>query len=285
MKIEFFCRRGNPHHAEAAQDFAAGCKRHGLTVGIWPESDGAATTADLAVMWGARMLSIQERQARRGRDFMIMENGFVGPREVFGPRAVPGAYISLGYNGLNGRADFMNTGAPADRLAPLDGWLGPEPEGERDGYILLIGQVAGDASLAGVNIDQWYRDAVMRLRGRFGDKPIVFRPHPLHARLAPAGAVVNLGQRLEDALEGAAFVVTYNSNTGVDAVLAGVPVIACDEGSMVWRVAGQGLEARPVCPSGLMRRQWLANISYAQWTRDEIRSGAAWDHLAPAMVG
>jgi hypothetical protein len=45
-----------------------------------------------------------------------------------------------------------------------------------------------------------------------------------------------LDGELADALSGAAVVVTYNSNTGVDALLAGKSVTAADKGSMIWGV-------------------------------------------------
>jgi hypothetical protein len=72
--------------------------------------------------------------------------------------------------------------------------------------------------------------------------------------------------------------VTFNSNSGVEAALAGVPVFAFDEGSMVWEIANKTFDAidNPQRPD---RTQWLADLSYAQWTPREMREGKAWRHL------
>jgi hypothetical protein len=71
-------------------------------------------------------------------------------------------------------------------------------------------------------------------------------------------------------MAGAGLVVTFNSNTGVDAALFGRPVIAMDEGSMAWPVAGHQV-TEIVMPD---RSAWAARLAWCQWTMDEMRSGA-----------
>ena len=58
---------------------------------------------------------------------------------------------------------------------------------------------------------------------------------------------------------------TFCSTTGVDAVLAGVPTVAHDAGSMV---AG-------VTP-GMKRLPWLSWLAYTQWTYREMEEGKPW---------
>jgi hypothetical protein len=67
---------------------------------------------------------------------------------------------------------------------------------------------------------------------------------------------------LSDALAGAELVVTYNSNTAVDALLAGKLIHAEDEGSMAWGWKD--------------RAEWAARLAWRQFSMDEIRSGFAW---------
>jgi len=73
-------------------------------------------------------------------------------------------------------------------------------------------------------------------------------------------------------------VVTFNSNSGVEALLQGVPVLAFDEGSMVWSLCNRSLSdiESPSLPD---RAQWLNDLSYAQWTLAEMKEGLAWKHL------
>jgi hypothetical protein len=69
--------------------------------------------------------------------------------------------------------------------------------------------------------------------------------------------------------------VTFNSNSAVDAVLAGVPAYVEDEGGMAFDVASHtvGEIHRPD------RAQWAHDLAYCQWTVDEMASGATWEHL------
>jgi len=80
---------------------------------------------------------------------------------------------------------------------------------------------------------------------------------------------------IEKDLEAARYAVTFNSNSGVDAALAGVPVVAMDEGSMAWQVAGHRI-GEIVFPD---REKWAHDLAFAQWDVEEITSGEAWEHL------
>jgi hypothetical protein len=88
------------------------------------------------------------------------------------------------------------------------------------------------------------------------------------------------GVPLERALENAHLVVTVNSNCGVLAAVAGVPVVATDEGAMCWPVAGHYLSDPPQRPD---RGAWCDQLAWAQWTLEEIRAGEAWEHLAKGL--
>lgn len=220
--------------------------------------DGAVTTHAVAC-WGWR-LGVQFRRA--GHEVLVMERGYLGDRF---------SWTSLAWNGLNGRGIFAPT--PDDggaRFRQHHAVLQPWRQGP--GYALIVGQVPGDASLQGVNLEPWYANMAGHARAA-GLEP-VFRQHPVAARRGfrqgPRG-VRKLTGSLEDALAGAAQVITYNSNTGVDALVAGVPVVADNEGSMAWPLAGQqvGEFHRPE------REQWAYDLAWKQWSLDEIASGDA----------
>jgi hypothetical protein len=247
-----------------------GFERHGLRAVLkyrvpademlWPGCIGVVAT------WGWR-LGIPFRE--HGFSVLVMENPYVGDKE---------SWISLGWNGLNGRATFpkpLDSGERWERnfRHMLQPW---KAGGE---YVLLIGQVRGDTSLSGVEIEEWYQDAAERLRWRFRPLPVVFRPHPEDPKTEVPG-IATLECDLVDALLGAAVVVTFNSRVGVDAALAGVPVIACDAGSMAWPVAAHGLDAPLVQPD---RSEWCRQLGWCQWTMEEIRSGLAWNVLRHAQ--
>jgi len=116
---------------------------------------------------------------------------------------------------------------------------------------------------------------------QYTDLPIHFRKHP-HKLCAgmqtPSGCITSPAATLEEALAGARTCVTINSNSGVDAILAGTPVINLNKGSMVWNIAQHDYDLidKPPHPN---RERWKNNIAYTQWSPEEIENGEAWKHL------
>lgn len=257
------------HHRQALQAFRRGLKAHGVTP-IESDCMNGVPDCDLAVFWGHSPQFIIERQQATGRDYLVMERGYIGDRMQ---------WTSLGFNGLNGRAQFYADDSPGDRWGKYfgDEWLKPW---KRDGkYILLCGQVPGDASVRHIGIHVWARYMAECLRGEHPAFPIRYRPHPIEVQRRRAveikGAEFST-RPLEEDLGDAMMAVTFNSNVGVDALIAGVPALAYDKGSMVYRLASHEAAQPLQYPD---RRQWARDMAYCQWSWSEIESGEAWEHL------
>ncbi len=136
-----------------------------------------------------------------------------------------------------------------------------------------MGQVRGDASLSGLSIIDWVIFTAKKLAGASWTP--VFRQHPGdRGDSIEIPGIKKLNSTLEQALESAGLVVTFNSNSGVDAVLAGVPTYAQDLGSMVWDVS-----SRNFLPQTPDRAIWSQRMSYTQWLPEEIENGDAWEAL------
>jgi len=255
----------NAHASPYIEAFGRGLTRHGQDFSR--QVGGAPPDADLVVFWGHRKLMVINKQRAAGHDYLVMERGYVGARFE---------YTSLGFNGLNGRADFLNDTVPDDRLYLFINLM-RRWRGLKGRYWAIMGQVAGDASLAGCDIYNWYQDIIADIKGR-STQPIVFRPHPLSRQYSsPMGSSLRTG-RLSDILADAKAVITYNSNSGVDAILAGVPTMAQDRGSMAYAVACHKFE--DLADTGEPdRKTWLQRLSYCQWSSAEIADGIAWQHL------
>lgn len=225
--------------------------------------------ADLAVIWGHGKPDVIRHQKAAGKDYLVMERGYIGDRTK---------YTSLGFNGLNGRADFGSPDNPSDRWEKHGFSMAPWREPHTGEYVLIMGQVPGDQSIQHIDV----RSLLHAVADSIKHLPVCYRPHPLaHETWAPASVYYGT---LQDALAGAERVITINSNSGVDAVLAGVPTVTLDEGSMAWPVTSHDISA-PLCY--VNRMQWAYNMAYTQWTEGEIRSGEAWEHLkdvTPATV-
>ena len=241
-----------PHQLELCTLMAEGIRKHEpCRVGT-----EAASDADAVVCWGWR---IGEMYRAQGLPALVMERGHAGDRRL---------YTSCGWNGLAGRGTYpgcLDTGQRWESRHSLRPW-------RQDGrYALVLGQVAGDAALRGLDVKAWAQRMTDGLRG-LGHE-VVYRPHPLAGGgFCPAGAEVAPGT-LDDALAGACVAVTYSSTSGVEAVCAGVPVIAMDRGAMCWPVAGRALD-EIVRPD---RTAWAHALAWTQWTREELASGEAWD--------
>lgn len=237
--------------------FIEGLRSHGIEPEYRHQSRGRRS--DLAVIWSHRnhrLFALQDE-----RDYLVMERGYIGDRHE---------WTALCFNGLNGYADRMPAGDSGERfdtMATLTPW-------REDGqYALVCGQVPGDASIAGVNIERWVSEQCRELLDYGYD--VRYRPHPQYGgRFCPRGVSLSTGS-LTDDLSGAAVVVTYNSNSGTDAVLAGVPTVTTDRGSMTWDVSTHEI-------GELYRGErsaWAAWIAWQQWRRDEICNGDAWEYL------
>ncbi len=257
------------NHARPWLDaLVAGFLRHGIKPeikrGDWPRRMKPIDTdycqyldCDVAVHWGiGRYYDVMGIQKERGGRSLVVERGYVGDRF---------AYASLGFDGLNGRADFNLDRVPLTATRWRDLFACEQPWRDDDlGSVLVIGQMPGDQAVANVDLPGFYKAATEA----FPSDDVVLREHP--------GLKPSVGP-ISEALAGARLVVTMNSNSAVDAVLAGVPAISMDRGSMAWDVTTHSFEAEPIRP---VREDWMRRLAYCQWSLEEIASGEAWEHLS-----
>jgi hypothetical protein len=209
--------------------------------------------------WGWR---VGKELKARGHKVLVMERAYLGDRF---------AWFSLGWGGLNGYASFDTQDDGGARFREHFAHL-MQPWKTGGKFVLLIGQVPGDMSLRGRDLKPWYATATQQALIHYG-LPVVFRPHPQaiklgHPTICPKGATLSTGSLAED-LARAAVCITFNSNTGVESVLAGVPTVTADDGSMARAVTGHviGDMLRPD------RDEWASRLAWCQWQLDEITSG------------
>lgn len=264
MKVGVFTSISDGHHNSVLTSFYAGLLASG--VDAFREPVDRYRPCDVAVVFGVAKHavpasrhrgSIIELHEKLSKPVIVIDSGYVKRDK----------YFMVGLNGLNGRADFKNQSCPSDRWESLGVEL--RPWREDGGYVLVCGQIPWDASVQDTNHQAWCHDTINRL-GQTTTKEIKFRPHP---KFAPVPL-----PPLDDELSGAHAVVTYSSNSAVDAALAGVPVFADDIGSMAWPIANKSFAwiDAPVKPD---RQQWANNLAYTQWTRQEMQEGTPWQHL------
>lgn len=268
------------HQTVCGRLLAEGFERHGIAVAHFERISLAATSdADVVVAWGWRN-GLVARQA--GKRVLVMERAYL--RDRF-------HWFSLGWDGLNGQAWFPATKDGGERWRQhFDGLLAdPRPAGSGD-YIVILGQVPGDAALLGAPVEAFYRKASLIASQRLGGLPVVIRPHPGDRTAGKAhhmGFPV-IGGSLDEVLAGAAAVIAWNSNSLTDAALAGLPLLIGDKGAMTWAIGGRFDIFDPAPhvegPTLLDRGAWSHRIAFAQWLPEEIASGLAWEHVREAFT-
>ena len=223
-----------------------GLDRHGIKYDTGRNRSGKHY--DLSVNYG------HQKIPKNCTDYLIEENAYYNNKK---------ALRSYGFNGLNGEADFVNENS--DGLRWHDDNLIKPYDYDKDGYVLIIGQNPGDASLNSKYAERVLISDWMEEQERFYLKKgvkVVVRKHPkVYQNAVP----------LYRELDGAKLVVTCSSTVGVDAIMYGKPTIAMHPCSMVYKLCKD-----TTTPD---RTQWVKDLSYCQWTREEISNGDTWDHL------
>lgn len=261
-------------HAGALQ---AGLAAHGIKTSVVRTAFPPGRVRDRHVAcWGWRPGRMLQKM---GHDVLVMERGYISaPGD---PERRRFDWTSLGWNGLNGRAKRYTTETNPERFARNFGGL-MQPWKSGGDYVLLIGQVPGDASLGGMDLGRWYEETAQAAHKAYG-LPVRFRAHPVaikrgHRRTLRYAKALEVPAAA--AFAGAAVVVTFNSNTAVESVLAGVPTVTLDMGSMARDVTAHkiGDITRPD------RSEWAARLAWCQFELAEIRSGFAWEHVRPTVA-
>lgn len=209
----------------------------------------------------------------------------------------------VGINGfLNRDAQWptLDDAAADQRLLDL-GIVWPGWQYNDDGHIVLALQLPGDASLRGIDINDWALRAVDKIRA-VSDRPITIRNHPMcsqrafadHEELARKlllkghdhlrfsdGQIVPWSQDLADAY----CTVTYTSGLAIDSVVAGIPTVACDAGNFAWGISEHdvtNIENLALASDDIVC-QWLRNLCACQWSEQEMIEGTAWQNLLPII--
>ncbi len=274
MKVGVFLPDYNDKHVAILHAFASGIAQDPATdVELHPL--GEYRPCDLAVIFGMYKKAYEPTWpkkdiiARHERErLIVIESAFVRR----------GKYWAVGFGGQHGNADFCNAEAPPDRWQMLDYKVRPWIK-RPTGPVLVCGQLPRDTNVQDLDHVGWCRWAVRWLQDH--KFKVLFRPHPREKEPEIYGIDPDLWdkRKMRVALKDARCLVTWNSTSATEAAIAGVPVIACSPDSFARAVAGHTIEAvaAPPMPD---RRAWLAGLGYAQWSREEMDSGAAWAHLA-----
>lgn len=270
MHIAVYTLPKNGHARMTCAAMVEGILTCGDKVSLFAPSDYSAShDFDAAVFWGY----VTECQN-------IMK-GYRGSKK-------PVVYLDLGYwkretyykvsvNGRHPTLYFQRVKHDSIRRQLFG--VEPKPYRASGEYILIAGMGAKAAWAEGLEpVESFEKHVAFSLR-RYTNRPIVYRPKPSWAAAKPIEGLIYNDPRtkLGDVLLKAHAVVSHHSNVCVDALVEGIPVFAWEGVASVMGLQDVGRIETPWLPDN--REQWLNDVAYCQWSLEEMRNGACWEHL------
>lgn len=272
MIVSIHTRQLAGHQIEAAAALSKGIELHGDTVihGKYNEH----IFSDVKLIWSWKQNKLIRQTQKNNESIVVMELGFFPPRDE---------WVSLTIDGMNGKGFCPPATDNGARFWENFGHLLKPWRKNSKGVALVIGQVPGDSSLAGSNINVWTQRATANLVEK-GWK-VIYREHPFIEsqpgwKFVPQGAEKSI-LSLEEDLARAGLVVTYCSNTAIESVLAGIPTITFSDMSVAYPVTSHNFDQPFQRPD---RAEWCANMAFRQWKTSELEDGTAWGFIRPTLL-
>lgn len=222
-------------------------------------------TFDLVAVWGlhGQRDSVRAAYVEIGVPCIVIDLGFIKRRE----------YFQVGIGCLNW---LPATECPSDRLAALGIQLPDESHANPRGHVISCHQLPGDFAhrMDAAELNQWFRSMETGL-ARCTGKDVYPRPHPYVSTDSKRTPLSTLWPETWA-------ILTYNSNSGHEALLAGIPVF-CDE-CAPYALLGNTLgddhdPRRPYFPSKPDLEAYFSRLAYAQWTLAEMETGEAFQFM------
>lgn len=281
MRFSFFREYGALNSVPVFNAFAKSLTDAGHTVvGDDMHSDVAVIWS---VLWNGRMAGnrpIWEYFRKTGRNVIVLEVGGIQR----------GTTWKVGLNGINRDAYFGTSGM--DGIRSRDLGLELKPWKEKGEHVLICGQ--HDKSLQWKDMPRmsdWVMATIETIQ-KYSDRPIVFRPHPRckldhierQYRNVYRQDPLQITGTYDDynlSFSNAHAVVSWSSNPGPQAVIAGVPVFV-GPSSLAYPVGNTDLSKieHPDTPD---RTQWLNDYAWSEYTIDEISAGLPLKRLTPSL--
>ena len=246
--------------------------------------------ADIAiiqsVLWAGRMRpnkTIWDHYQAQNKPIIVLEVGGLIRNKTW----------KIGINGINADADFCNDNCDDERVQKLG--LKLKPWKKIGDNIIICGQHGDSEQWRYMPpMTEWILSIIDELK-KYTDRKIIIRPHPRY-KVTPKYKYKNVlianprqingsydNFNFEETLERSWAVVSYSSNPANCAVMEGTPVFV-GSSSLAYPV-GHDINdlskiEEPIYPD---RTQWLNNLSYTEWSVEELASGLPWKRLKPKI--
>ncbi len=292
MRINIYPKSAGTNHSilPLLAATAEGARKLGWEVKIC--DDLTWCQGELDVFWGSwKSFDMDHHKLKRdivanSKNFIVLETRLIGHHSV--GNFTDMEYARVGLNGfLCDTGFFGKVDNTSKRWQLMSQHLQriPQPvERNADGYFLIIMQLANDASLRGLDINQWALKTCQSIRV-FSKRKIVIRmPQRIYnynqdilqaiARIENVEFLKGTSDNIVSSLAGCFCSITYSSGMGVDSLIAGRPTIAMDAGSFAFSCSDHeitgGILENPKLEN---RDQQLNDLAYFQWNAQELATG------------
>lgn len=167
---------------------------------------------------------------------------------------------------------YVRAGLPDHRLETLGVNIKRVKKG--GDTIIIAGSTMKSCIAHGVEYRAWEIEAAEILKGC--GKRVVYRPKPLDKAKKPIPFAEYDDGPLESTLARACGLVTHHSNASIDALVEGIPVHCVTGAAAAFSVPLLEIGSADM-PEG--REQFLADVSWLNWSLEEMRSGEPWVHM------
>ncbi len=232
-----------------------------------PDDCRAKSRRDLLVTWTRNKGPIEESCKRfetEGGRVIVAEEAHL-PWITNGPHSDQ-QYFSLCLH--DHQSHWRSYGG--DRWASWN--IEPKPW-RRTGDKILVREQRSIGSARMASPPAWHLETAKALR-RLTGRPVEIVTHPKTLKRQSRRVPSN-----DTLFAGAWCVVTWASRMGTEALLNGIPVIACAPAYFLSAVSGQSLNQIEEPPMPDCREQAFRRFAWAQWSMSEIRSGEAFARL------
>lgn len=284
MKIAFL-HSDKSRERLLADAFLMGARAHGHeTIALSLGQETEADLFDVAVMVGVKSRERFYAQRRLGRHVIMLDKGYSRHKREGGRTW---EFWRTAVDAHQPTSRLSKITQPDDRMVAA-GWR-PKRWRKSGAHIIVAGSSEKYHAFYGlVHPTRYARGIVLRLWQHSQDLRIVYRPKPSWHDATPLkrAAFSRPPESLSDLLPSAHALITHGSNACFDAVMAGVPAIVLGDGvaKPISSTSLKDIDA-PLMVDSAIRRQWLANLAYFQWTESEMASGECWAFLQGQIHG
>lgn len=246
------------------------------------ESMDADVAVIWSVLWNGRMAAnkaVYDHYRQQGRPVIVLDVGALYRNQTWKL-----AVNNINATGYYGHLDNLDWDRPRKLHVSQAVSFAHNPS------IIIVAQHARSQQVAELpSIESWVSDQVNKVK-QHTDRPVRIRPHPrspLNATRLPKNIIIERPEHIVDTYDSFNLrfdchaIVNYNSGPGVQAAIAGVRPIV-DKTSLAYPV---GVDYADIEKEYVVDRdKWLVQICHTEYTVDELRRGAWFKRIEPALT-